>query len=279
MNRFFAFLILAICGLAVADVPVPELAVRVTDQTGTLSAAQIQALESRLQVYEQSSGSQIAVLMLASTKPETIEQYSIRVVDQWKLGREDLDDGILLLVAKDDRKMRIEVGQGLEGAIPDALAKRIISETMAPRFRNADFAGGINAAVDDIMLLIDGEQLPPPKRSQGTEDNGWIGIFILGMGFIGAVLTSQMGHLPGAGITGGLGFLAGWIFGGAIGLGIFLAIFCTVLALIIGARGGGWSSGGGGYGSGGFGGGSFGGGGGFSGGGGGFSGGGASGGW
>ena len=276
MNRLFAFLILAICGLAVADVPVPELAVRVTDQTGTLSAAQIQALESRLQVYEQSSGSQIAVL--ASTKPETIEQFSIRVVDQWKLGREDLDDGILLLVAKDDRKMRIEVGQGLEGAIPDALAKRIISETMAPRFRNADFAGGINAAVDDIMLLIDGEQLPPPNRSQRGEDNGWIGIFILGMGFVGAVLTSQMGHLPGAGITGGLGFLAGWIFGGAIGLGIFLAIFCTVLALIIGARGGGWSSGGG-YGSGGFGGGSFGGGGGFSGGGGGFSGGGASGGW
>ena len=151
------------------EVAVPALTQRVTDLTGTLDAQQQAALESRLAQFEQQGGSQIAILIVPTTQPEAIEQYSIRVVDQWKLGREEVDDGILILVAKGDRQMRVEVGYGLEGAIPDAIANRIVDEIIAPHFRQGDFYGGLAAAVDQLARLIEGESLPAPQvRSQGA---------------------------------------------------------------------------------------------------------------
>ncbi|HSD60573.1 MAG TPA: YgcG family protein, partial [Burkholderiales bacterium] len=147
-----------------AEVPVPPLQARVTDLTRTLSGGQQAALERRLAAFEQKKGSQVAVLIVPSTRPETIEQYAIRVAEQWKLGRKGVDDGALLLVAKDDREVRIEVGYGLEGVLPDATAKRIISEVIVPRFRQGDFAGGIDAGVGRMISVIEGEPLPPPQQ-------------------------------------------------------------------------------------------------------------------
>src|SRR5262252_7548238 len=145
-----------------ADVPVPPLKARVTDLTGTLSASQVQNLDARLRDFESSKGSQIAVLLLPSTQPETIEQYSIRVAEAWKIGRAKIDDGVIVVVAKDDRRLRIEVGRGLEGAITDGLAKRIINEVITPRFKAGDFYGGIAAGCDALIKLIEGEALPAP---------------------------------------------------------------------------------------------------------------------
>ena len=161
----FAWLFLA-SQLALAELaPIPDLSARVTDLTGTFSQAQAAALEQKLSAFEKQKGSQIAVLMVPTTQPEDIAQYSIRVVEKWKLGREKIDDGVLVLVAKEDHKMRIEVGYGLEGAIPDLYAKRIISEQMAPKFKQGDFAGGINDGVDSLILANNslGETLFHPQ--------------------------------------------------------------------------------------------------------------------
>jgi uncharacterized protein len=152
---------------AQAALPVPKLTARVTDLTGTLTAEQQSALEEKLSAFQARKGSQIAVLVTSTTAPEEIEQYSIRVVDQWKLGRANIDDGALLIVAKHDREMRIEVGKGLEGALTDITSNRIITETITPLFRQGDFYGGINAGLDQMFRVIDGEQLPPPT-SVGT---------------------------------------------------------------------------------------------------------------
>ncbi len=157
---------------------VPKLSARVTDLTGTISATDKATLESKLQAFEQRKGSQVTVLIVATTAPEAIEQYSIRVVEAWKLGRaavqgKKVDDGVLLLVAKDDRKVRIEVGYGLEGSITDAQAKRIISEQIAPRFRAGDFVGGVNAAVDKVTGLIEGAGLPgAPSTPKAPNSSG-----------------------------------------------------------------------------------------------------------
>src|SRR6266849_5770201 len=149
--------------LAYGEVAVPPLKAHVTDLTGTLSASQFRDLDSRLADFERDKGSQIAVLMLPSTEPETIEQYSIRVADAWKIGRARIDDGVILVVAKNDRKLRVEVGRGLEGAIPDAIAKRVIAEVIAPHFKANDFYGGIVAGTGALMKLIEGEDLPAPR--------------------------------------------------------------------------------------------------------------------
>src|SRR5512145_1050521 len=130
-----ALLALLLCGTAQAEVAVPELKQRVTDLTATLDAGQIQLLENKLAAFESAKGAQIAVLLLPTTEPETIEEFGIRVAESWKLGRKGVDDGVLLLVAKDDRKLRIEVGYGLEGILPDAVGKRIVSDDIAPHFR------------------------------------------------------------------------------------------------------------------------------------------------
>lgn len=142
--------------------PIPPLSARVTDLTGTLDAQQKQTLESELAALEQRKGAQVGVLLVPTTQPEDIAQYAIRVFDAWKLGRKNIDDGALLIVAKNDRRVRIEVARGLEGAIPDAAAARIIREYIAPKFRTGDFYGGIHDATGALTKLVDGEPLPPP---------------------------------------------------------------------------------------------------------------------
>ena len=265
--------------------PIPTLTARVTDATGTLDAQHKQTLESELATLEQRKGSQIAVLIVATTQPEEIEQYSIRVVDAWKLGRKSVDDGVLLLIAKDDHHVRIEVGRGLEGAIPDAAGARIIREYITPKFRAGDFYGGIHDATDALTKLIDGEPLPPPltndKRTRhGDGFNTLVTALFVGFwarAFFGGVPTAPRAGLVGA-VTGGLA----WFLSGLLPLTLGAGVFGLILGLLGGGGGGFASRGGsGGWSSGGFGGGGFGGGGGggFSGGGGGFSGGGASGSW
>jgi len=280
-----AALLFALAAPAAGEVPVPPLKARVTDLTGTLSASEIQSLESRLLDFESAKGSQIAVLMLPTTEPETIEQYSIRVADAWKIGRALVDDGVILLVAKNDRKLRIEVGRGLEGAITDGLAKRIVSEVITPRFKSGDFYGGIAAGTDALMNLIQGESLPGPSpRSSGFPEIDFQTIFwvFVVLVFGDVIFRRLFGRVAGAAISGGIIGVIVWL---AVGVLVF-AVIGGLIGFVIGlfnsmaVRGrwssGGWSSG---WGGGGFGGGGFGGGGGFSGGGGGFSGGGASGSW
>lgn len=288
----FAFIALLFSAfLAVADVAVPPLKSRVTDLTGTLSASQAAQLEQKLADFEAKKGSQIAVLIVPTTQPETIEQYSIRVAEAWKLGRKGIDDGALLVIAKQDRTLRIEVGYGLEGVLPDAIAKRIIEETIVPKLRQGNFADAVNAGIDKMMGVIQGEPLPPPARtversgaSSGTGgilDNLFF-LFII-LIIVGRILQSLFGRFIGAtlmGVSGG--FLGGLLFSSIAG-GIMIAILAFFLSLFTSSGGGFYRGGPGGwYGGGGFGGrggGGFGGGGGFSGGGGGFGGGGASGRW
>lgn len=270
--------------LAQAELAVPELKARVTDQTGSLSAEQSGALEQKLAAFEQAKGSQIAVLIVPSTAPETIEQYSLRVAEQWQLGRKGIDDGALLLVAKNDRALRIEVGYGLEGVLPDAIAKRIIAETITPHFQQGDFYGGIDAGTTQMIKVIDGEPLPAPKPARGgngSQAERLLGSLLLPfmvLYVIGQGLRRLIGSFPASALVGGgTGIAAFLILGsGLIGLGI--ALFAMIVALLLysgaaaglpihggygGRRGGGFGGGGGG----------------FSGGGGGFGGGGASGRW
>jgi uncharacterized protein len=262
-------------------VAVPALTARVIDQTGILPAADQAALEGRLADLEKRKGSQMAVLIVPTVKPEAIEQYSIRVTDAWKLGRKGVDDGVLLLVAKDDRQVRIEVGYGLEGAIPDALADRVLREYILPRFREDDYAGGITAGVDRLIGLVDGEPLPAPEpaRSSGTSlENVLPVVFVISL-VLGSLLRRALGQLPGAAATGAVAGGVTWLLAGVLGVALFMAVVGFVIGLTAGGNGGRWAShrrGGFGGLGGGFGGG---GGGGFGGGGGGFGGGGASGRW
>ena len=265
-----------------AEVAVPPLKARVADLTGTLSGAQQQDLERRLREFESRKGSQIAVLMLPSTQPETIEEYSIRVADAWKIGRARVDDGVILVVAKDDRKLRVEVGRGLEGAIPDAVAKRVVSDVIAPYFRSGDFYGGVAAGTDALMKLIEGEGLPAPRSGviiDGVHrpiDFQTIFLLFFALVLTGAIFGRLFGRVIGAGISGGIVGAIVWLVAGVLAFAVIGGLIGFVIALVngMGSRRGGWSSGPGGWsGGGGFGGG------GFSGGGGGFSGGGASGSW
>ena len=275
-------------------VAVPRLTARVTDLTGTLTADQSSALEAKLAAFEQSKGSQVAVLIVPTTQPEAIEQYSIRVVDQWQLGRAKVEDGVLLLIALNDRKVRIEVGYGLEGALPDATSNRIIQQDIAPAFKRGDYYDGINTGVDRIMRVIEGEPLPEPEISPPAADIP--GLFnLLPFLFIfalvgGSIFRRLFGRVGGALATGGLvGFLT-WMLISILGISVFAGIVAFIFSLLGGMGGGGgpraggngwysrrhgsgWGYGGGLGGGGGFGGGGFGGGGG------GFGGGGASGGW
>ena len=263
---------------ALAEQPVPPLAARVTDLTGTLDTPAKAALEQKLAALEAAKGSQIAVLMVPTTQPEAIEQYGIRVAEAWRLGRKGVDDGVLLLVAKDDRTLRIEVGYGLEGVIPDAVAKRVIEEIIMPRFRAGDFPGGIEAGADALVKLVQGEPLPPPRQGRGADIPGQIGdVLPLAMLFVfvvGGALRAMFGRLIGASLAGGVAFFGGWLLMGSFAIAAVVACIIFIIVLAGGGRGGYVGGGRGGFGSGGFGGG-----GGFSGGGGGFGGGGASGRW
>ena len=268
--------------------PVPKLTARVTDLTGTLTAEQQSSLDDKLAAFEARKGSQVAVLVVATTEPEEIAQYSIRVVDQWKLGRRGVDDGALLIVAKNDRELRIEVGRALEGALPDVTAHRIISETIVPLFRQGDFYGGINAGLDQMIRVIDGEPLPAPDLGwQGNSARGvshLLPFLFVAVFFGSVVLRSLFGRGLGAAIAGAATGAVVYFVGQALFIALVAAVIAFLFALIAGFSGGGtWSSyprtggWGGGFGSGG--GGGLTGGGGFSGGGGGFNGGGASGRW
>lgn len=257
-------------------VAVPALTARVIDQTGTLSSVDRAEIDRRLAALEERKGSQIAVLIVATTGPEAIEQYSIRVADAWELGREGVDDGALLLVAKDDREVRIEVGYGLEGAIPDATANRVIDQQVLPRFRADDYAGGIGAGVDGLIALVDGEPLPEPPAADAADRQDLLPFIFIFAVLVGSVFRKVLGQLPGALATGAVVSGATWLLIGALGITLLMALVGFVIGLNSGGRGRGWAS----HGPGGFGrGGSGRSGGGFSGGGGGFGGGGASGRW
>jgi uncharacterized protein len=246
-------------------VPVPPLQARVTDTIGMLTSAQRNALENVLKEHEARTGNQIAVLLLSSTAPESIEQYSIRVADAWKLGRKGIDDGVILIVARDNspalRRLRIEAGRGVQGSLTDAQSKRILQDVIAPHFRQNDFYGGLSAGVSAIASLIDKENLPAPEQGQQQQqpdEGSWSWLpFLLFFLFIILPMLSRRGRRRNQ-LGNDWGRSAGIILGSGMG-----------------SRGG---FGGGGFG-GGFGGRSSGGGGGFSGGGGGFDGGGASGNW
>ena len=174
----------------------PTLQDRVTDLTGTLTVAEQAQIGQELEAFEQRKGAQLAVLVVASTAPESIEQYGIRVVEAWKLGREASDDGVLLLVAKDDRTLRIEVGHGLEGALTDATSRRIIDEIIVPLFRQGDYAGGIRAGLQQVMKVVEGEPLPPPQRgwqAPADEVPALLPILLIGGFLVGGMRVAEGG--------------------------------------------------------------------------------------
>ncbi|HEY5000048.1 MAG TPA: TPM domain-containing protein [Usitatibacter sp.] len=270
-------------------VPVPKLAAHVTDLTATLTASERDAIEAKLRAFEAARGSQVAILLVPTIGSETLEEFAGRVTDEWKLGRKGVDDGVLFVIAKQERKLRIQTGRGVQGTLTDALSKRIVADIVAPHFRTGDFAGGIDAGADAIMKAIEGEDLPLPSQpTQGKVDSMSsisnlliFGLFLIPV--IGMVLRGIAGRFFGAALTSGIAGIAAWVILGSLAVGAVAAVIAFLFTLFSSsglgrglARGympGGW--GGGGFG-GGF---SGGGGGGFSGGGGGFDGGGASGSW
>ncbi len=288
MFRFAAGVVACLAAMsASADVAVPPLTARVVDLTGTLSGGAVNRIETRLAQFEAKKGSQIAVLMVPTTQPEEIEQYGIRVADRWKLGRKGIDDGAILLIAKNDRHVRIEVGYGLEGALPDAIANRIIEETITPHFKLGDYDGGVEAGVGQMISVVNGEPLPAPDEK--WEHRGAIGnllpLLLIAVFVASGVLRALFGRLFGSIATGGLAGGIAWLLSHVLFVGVGAGFLAFLFAMLLGSTRA-WSAGGGGLGwgigggLGGFGGGGFGGGGGgFSGGGGGFGGGGASGSW
>jgi uncharacterized protein len=238
---------------AAADVAVPPLSGRVVDQTGTLSAGDISSLTQTLGSLELRKGSQIAVLIVPTTEPETIEQYSIRVAEAWKIGRKKIDDGALLVVAKNDRKLRIEVGYGLEGALTDVTSRRIIDEIIVPKFRSGDFAGGISAGVNRIVAVVDGEPLPTPPSPRQNPDllshidptNPFI---LFGLIVVGGILRSVLGRLIGSAATGGVVGALAWFVAGSLGVSLILGVVAFLLTMFfetVATSGGSWSGGGG----------------------------------
>lgn len=281
----FAALLFAGAAPAQDLVPVPPVA-QVTDLTGTLSAADQASLKAKLSAFEAEKGSQIAVLMLPTTQPEDTAAFAIRVFTQWQLGRKGVDDGILIVVAKDDRRQWIVTGRGLEGAVPDIYAKRITADVMAPYFRQGNFAGGLSAGVDAVIGLVHGEALPAPvvrhnaNRGGGPGLEGAFVLVLFAAVALGSVLRAVFGRVFGAVATGGVVGVITFFLMSVLGLAIGAGALAFIVALMGGLGGSRWSSGGfGGFGGGGFGGGGFGGGGGWSGGGGGTAGGGAGGSW
>ncbi|SAL83835.1 lipoprotein [Caballeronia choica] len=240
---------------ASADVAIPALTARVTDETATLTAEQRASLEQTLQNFEAKNGSQISVLIVPTTQPESIEQYSMRVVEQWKLGRVRVDDGALLIVAKNDRALRIEVGYGLEGALNDAISSRIINEVIVPRFKQDDFYGGLTAGVSSMMNVINGEPLPAPDRraggASGTARDYLPVLFVLTL-VAGGVLRSVLGRLVGSVVTGGAVAVVAWLLSGTVLIAIIagaIALAFTLLGSGLGAFVGGRTIGGAGGGS------------------------------
>lgn len=268
-------LCLALPAWAQTDAAIPPMTSPVVDTTGTLDAAQKQALEAQALALQQRKGSQLQILMVPTTQPETIEQYAVRVFEQWKIGRKGVDDGVLLVVAKDDKRVRIEAGYGLEGAIPDAIANRVIQEYLAPRFRNGDYAGGLADGSAALVKLIDGEVLPAPvsthRDARGSGGDGFTMALVIGF-FVGTFARALLGWLPrpvrallgggGAAVAAFL-FTSLWLASGLAGLiGLFVGFSSGRVGRFArnsgwggGGFGGGWGGGGGGFGGGGWGGG------------------------
>jgi uncharacterized protein len=257
---------------ALALVAVPPLTGRVVDQTGTLAAADIASLTQTLQDLETRKGSQIAVLIVPTTDGEAIEQFSLRVAEAWKIGRKKIDDGALLVIAKNDRRLRIEVGYGLEGALNDATAKRIIDEVITPRFRNGDFAGGVSAGIERIVAVIDGEPLPAPapQKSSGASSNfdPFNPFLLFAVFIVGGILRSTLGRLVGSFTTGGIVGALAWFIAGSLAASVIVGVIAFIITMFggmmssfgggrgsysgsIGSSGGGFSGGGGSFGGGG----------------------------
>jgi uncharacterized protein len=267
------FLALLLCWASVAhaDVAVPPLSGRVVDQTGTLSSGDVAALTQTLKGLEARKGSQVAVLIVPTTAPETIEQYSLRVAEAWKIGRKKIDDGALLVVAKNDRKLRIEVGYGLEGALNDATAKRIIDEVITPRFRNGDFAGGISAGIERIVAVIDGEPLPAPAQQKSSASSSNFDPFnpflLFAVFVVGGILRTTLGRLIGSFTTGGIVGALAWFIVGSLAASVIVGVIAFIFTLFggmassfggggsysgsSGSSGGGFNGGGGSFGGGG----------------------------
>ena len=251
-------------------VAVPPLTGRVVDLSATFDAGQLEQLENRLRTFEDRKGSQIAVLIVPTTQPEAIEQYAIRVADLWKIGRKKIDDGVILVVAKNDRALRIEVGYGLEGALNDVTAKRITNDIVVPRFKQDDFVGGINAGVDSMIKIIDGEPLPAAKVSTVAGDSlnikQVLPLVLVAAVVLGSVLRAVLGKLVGALATGGIIGVVAWLIAGmalgAVAAGVLGFLFTLMgggrmmmAGMLLGSgggrSGGGFSGGGGGFGGGG----------------------------
>lgn len=279
--------------------PVPALTARVIDQTSTLQPAERDALEARLAAFEAEAGPQIVVLIVPATAPEDIAAYAWRVADQWKIGRREVGDGVLVLVSMGDRRVRIEVARALEGAIPDLAARQIIDRAIRPAFREGRYADGLAAGVDQLIARIRGEHLPAPESGaargeEGTQIEDWGLLLFFGVPVMATVLSRALGRKLGVPLTAGIaGGIAWWVTSSvlvALGVGVAALVFALIFSVASALRqiGGGSGRGGGGWGGGWGGGGGFGGGGGVGGGGGGgfssggggsFGGGGASGGW
>ena len=239
--------------------PIPALSARVIDTTGTLDAAQRQALEDKLSAFEKANGSQIVVLLLPTTQPEDIVAYTQRVGDSWKIGRKDIGDGLLLVVAKNDRAVRIATSKTLEGAIPDLAARQVIDRAITPRFREGDFSGGLNAGIDQISAFISGEKLPAPDGSKGAGDPGsqglnFVFLFFIAVPFAARVFSAIMGRKFGAVLTGSAIGVLTWLLTASLVLGVLSGmagiVFALASVLASGARSAGWGTGMSGFGSG-----------------------------
>lgn len=227
--------LLAHTAMAQSVQAIPALSARVIDQTGTLRAEQLRALEARLQAFEQAKGTQIVVLMVPTTAPEDIVDYTQRVADTWKIGRKEVGDGLLVVIAKNDRTLRIATSKTLEGAVPDLAARQVIDREMTPRFREGDFAGGIEAGLNQLMALVRGEKLPEPQalRPSAADGSGWIGL--LALCFVIPPLSRLLGWLIGrkaaALLTGaGVGALA-WLVSASVLIGVGAAFVAGLFAL------------------------------------------------
>ena len=245
----FALALVLMAGFAppaAAQIPLPKLEARVTDLTGTLTAAQQSALEEKLAAFEARKGAQIAVLILPTTAPEDIVQFGVRLLETWKLGRAGVDDGAALIVAKDDRTLRIEVQYGLEGVLTDALTGRIINDTIVPLFRQGDFYGGINAGVDQMLRVVDGESLPAPDKAWKDEPrrNLPMPLIVFALLSMSGMLNRFFGRFGGATVAGVLGGVIGWWWSSRLYFAVAGFIGLFVLALIFGLAGGARSGGG-----------------------------------
>jgi uncharacterized protein len=252
-------LLLCWASVAFAVVAVPPLVGRVVDQTGTLSSGDVASLNQTIRDFETRKGSQIAVLIVPTTDGEAIEQFSLRAAEAWKIGRKKIDDGAVLVIAKNDRHLRMEVGYGLEGALTDVTTKRIIDEEITPKFKSGDFAGGVVAGVNKMIRVIDGEKLPAPEpphwQNTGLFDvsDRFNPFLLIPVFLLGGVMRSMLGRLVGSVVSGGVVTLVAWFLFGSLAAAMVAGVISFVFVLFNDAitsstpgrhgGGGGWSGG------------------------------------